>query len=145
VNDVLKLSGAKPWIKIPDKAAQALLDSYDIINKHGAWPTRLTEFSTLDEVKDFIRDTVFAIPNDDVPYVRSALAKKVWEDPKVRELFPELRLGNLGAVKDLTADGQKAFAKKVQGFIFKHVTGIGVTKAQLLDMAAVAQEFSASP
>ena len=115
------------------------------LRSHGAWPTRLAKNSTIDAAKDLIRETVFAMPNDDVPYVRSALAPKVVEDATVRELFPELRLGNLGAFKDLTPDGQQAFAKKVQGFIFKHVAGIGVTKAQLRDMAAVAREFSVSP
>ncbi|WP_369134816.1 hypothetical protein [Modestobacter sp. I12A-02662] len=145
VNNMLKLYDAKSWLKLPERTAHALLNAYGELSARGAWPSALNPGSTVDEVKEFLRTTVFAVPNDDVSAVRSALARRIFKDPRLRELFPELRRGSLIDADKLSPADEADLARRIQSFIFSRVTGLGVTKKQLANMAAIAAEYGASP
>jgi hypothetical protein len=142
-HEKLKLAGAKPWIKLQDKAAAAILDAYAELKP--ALPPGLTADAPLQLFKDYVRDTVMAVPSEDVVPARAALAQMLFEDPKLRELFPETRLGNLLDARALTGTEQTSLASKIQGYVFKYVVGIGVSKPQLRAMVAAGQAFATGP
>src|SRR5262249_12586222 len=98
-----------------------------------------------DEMLTRIRDTAFGVPDDLVVRVRSAFAKRLAADPKLRELFPELRLGSLIDINKVAPADQRKWADEVGRFLFSHVVGVGATTDQLRAMAAAAQEITKAP
>jgi hypothetical protein len=122
--------------------AQALLDARAVINRHGAWPIRWPANPTVDQLQVLIRDTAFGVPNDLVVQVRGALGKKLAENAKFRELFPELSLGSTVDPRTLSRADKGRWAERVSNFLLTHVVGVGVTTDQLRTMAAAAQQLA---
>ena len=136
------LYGEKPWKDLPIKTAEALLDAREEFKQHGAWPIRWPANPTIEQLQVLIRDTAFGVPDDMVVQVRTELGRKLAENPKFRELFPELRLGSLVDPRTLSRAEQDRWAERVTNFLFTHVAGVGVTTEQLRTMAAAAQQLS---
>ena len=145
VQAMLRLYDAKDWDRLPARTANALLNSYDDIAGNHAWPCNLTRNSTVDEIKNYLKKTVFAVPEDHAPEVRRRLANVIKHNPKIRELFPELRLGHVAGYDTLTSATQTSFTKQLQAFTFSRVTSIGATIDQLRAMAQVAEDVILGP
>lgn len=141
-NAMEKLYGDHPAVRLPTTTAKELLKAHDAIAQHGAWPTSWPDAPTVDQMKVLLRDTGFAVPDDLVTDVRSAFGKKLLENPKLRELIPDVSLGSLVDPSTLSNAEQTAWGERVSRFLFSHVAGVGVTTDQLRALRDAGQIIS---
>jgi hypothetical protein len=144
VNDIMRLYGWEPNRWHRNTVKRLLRERVEIENR-GAWPTALSGKYSEEEgkvlAKAFLQQTVYAQPDDLVPFVKSGLGEKLASNPKFRESIPELRLGNEKEIKELGRDAQKQWAGRVSAFLDDRVVGIGATTDQLREMAIAAQQI----
>jgi hypothetical protein len=143
-NEMVLLFDDHPAVRLPTTTATELLKARHLIAQHGAWPASWPANPTVDQMKVLLRDTAFGVPDDLVVQVRGAFAKRLIENPKLRELIPDVSLGSLVDPNTLSRTAQVAWGERVTKFLFDHVVGVGATTDQLRTFSAAA-ELLASP